>query len=84
MRVRKKPVELEAVRWDVSIESEEELRKFGCKFEPMNFNPDYLMLETLEGKMQVSPFSVILKGVKGEYWAIKPDIFELTYEILED
>jgi len=37
-------------------------------------------IETLEGKMQVSPGDWIIKGVKGEFYPCKPDIFEATYE----
>lgn len=41
------------------------------------------MIKTLEGWMQVSPNDWIIKGVKGEFYPCKPDIFELTYEKVE-
>lgn len=37
-------------------------------------------IETLEGKLRASPNDWIIKGVKGEYYPCKPDIFEATYE----
>lgn len=44
-------------------------------------NPDggNLMIRTLEGDMKVSRDDYIIKGVKGEFYPCKPDIFEQTY-----
>lgn len=39
-----------------------------------------LWLETPEGRMKVSPNDWIIKGIKGEIYPCKPDIFEATYE----
>ena len=39
-----------------------------------------LVIETLEGDMKVSLNDFIIKGVKGEFYPCKPDIFEATYE----
>lgn len=36
-------------------------------------------IETLEGWFTVTPGDYIIKGVKGEYYPCKPDIFEETY-----
>lgn len=38
------------------------------------------MIRTLEGDMRVSPGDWVITGVKGEKYACKPDIFEMTYE----
>ena len=40
-------------------------------------------VETLEGRMTVSEGDYIIKGIKGEYYPCKPDIFEATYEKVE-
>ena len=40
-------------------------------------------IETLEGKMRVSENDFIIKGVNGEFYPCKPDIFEKTYESAE-
>jgi hypothetical protein len=39
-----------------------------------------LAIYTLEGKMEVSEGDWIIKGIKGEFYPCKPDIFEATYE----
>jgi hypothetical protein len=41
-------------------------------------------IPTLEGLMQAKPGDYIIKGVKGEIYPCKPDIFELTYEPVND
>ena len=40
-------------------------------------------IETLEGNHEVSENDWIIKGVKGELYPCKPDIFEMTYELVE-
>lgn len=40
----------------------------------------YVEIETLEGTMQANLGDYIIKGVKGEFYPCKPDIFEETYE----
>jgi len=37
-------------------------------------------IDTLEGAMEVSPGDWIIKGIKGEFYPCKPDIFEKTYD----
>ena len=39
-----------------------------------------LMIKTLEGDMKVSINDYVIKGIKGEFYPCKPDIFEKTYE----
>ena len=43
-----------------------------------------LVIDTMEGKMTVSPNDWIIKGVIGEIYPCKPDIFEQTYELVEE
>lgn len=38
---------------------------------------------TLEGPMRISPGDWVIKGVKGEFYPCKPDVFEQTYEVLD-
>lgn len=40
-------------------------------------------ISTLEGEMEIKPGDWIIKGVKGEFYPCKPDIFEATYEEVE-
>ncbi len=42
-----------------------------------------LMIKTLEGEHKASIGDMIIKGVKGEFYPCKPDIFALTYDIKE-
>ena len=42
--------------------------------------PDHLDIHTLEGVMRAELGDWIIKGVKGEFYPCKPDIFEQTYE----
>ena len=48
------------------------------------FNIGYMYVETLEGTMTRSLGDYIVKGVNGEFYPVKPDIFERTYDILPD
>ena len=40
-----------------------------------------VLIETLEGPMGASTGDWIIKGVKGEFYACKPDVFGMTYEV---
>lgn len=75
-KYRKKPVVIEAVQFINSAD----IHEF-CKDkvrEPVGH--DYLEIDTLEGIMKASIGDYIIKGVKGEFYPCKPDIFEATYE----
>lgn len=41
-------------------------------------------IETLEGNMLVNEGDWIIKGIKGEFYPCRPDIFELSYELCEE
>jgi hypothetical protein len=77
----KKPVVIEAVQW--TGDNRREIFDF-CSLS--YFNTDFetgdlhLMIQTLEGTMEASKGDFIIKGIKGEFYPCKPDIFELTYD----
>ena len=74
-KYRKKPVVIEAVQF---IGNFDEIEKFvGGDAE---FRDGKLLVATLEGPLWASNFDYIIKGVKGEFYPCKPDIFEETYE----
>jgi len=75
MKYRKKPVEIEAIQFTTNFV---EIEKF-CQgnFDWSDGKSD---IKTLEGIMKVSIGDYVIKGVKGEFYACKPDIFEMTYE----
>lgn len=51
----------------------------------VSINPDtgFMLIATLEGVMQAKPGDWIIRGVQGEFYPCKPDIFEATYEPVE-
>ena len=78
MKYRKKPVVIEAIQFNGRNSAD--IHEFcGDKVrEPVG--KDYLEIETLEGIHIASPGDYIIKGIKGEFYPCKPDIFEMTYE----
>lgn len=86
MKYRKKPVEIEAIQWNG--ENVQEIRDFvgnACTIDMLPFSntdrPIYsVIIRTLEGNMTASPNDFIIKGVQGEFYPCKPDIFWQTYE----
>lgn len=77
MRFRKKPVVIEAVQYDGTLLSLEKLDGLECS---QTLTSDTIQIETLEGTMTANPGDWIIRGVKGEFYPCKPDIFEATYE----
>lgn len=43
----------------------------------------HVIIHTLEGNVVASPGDYVIKGVAGEFYPCKPDIFEATYELVE-
>lgn len=83
MKATKKPVTIECVKWDG--ENLEEVQNF-CGISYIGGGKDddkKLVISTLEGDMLASVGDFIIRGVKGEFYPCKPDIFEQTYDIVE-
>ncbi|GIP14407.1 hypothetical protein J40TS1_00490 [Paenibacillus montaniterrae] len=79
-RYRKKPVEVEAFLYTGDVG--EVYDRLGDKMtQPVSGK---VGIVTLEGIVYASPGDYIIKGVKGEFYPCKPDIFELTYEAVKD
>lgn len=78
-KYRKKPVVIEAVQWtgeltDDMIQHIDSSRSvYHCE--------GALTIDTLEGRLTASPGDWIIKGVQGEFYPCKPDIFAATYEL---
>jgi hypothetical protein len=85
---RKKPVVIEAVRWYGKLTDETEWPDWfrdqlgkGLRLDANTTYPSMtLVIVTLEGDMRASPGDWIIRGVKGELYPCKPDIFEALYE----
>ncbi len=79
----KKPVVIEAVQW--TGENVTEIVDFcvDC-YSYKKLDEPQLMVRTLEGPMKASQGDYIIKGIKGEFYPCKPDVFELTYNKVEE
>lgn len=95
MKFRKKPVVIEAVKFD-PLEKPSHTKLIR---QPVEIQPRYYWkcnvyadstsktgysIDTLEGKHEVTPGDWIITGVKGERYPCKPDIFEMTYEKVDE
>lgn len=76
---RKKPIAITALKWDGTSECLGAIVNW-MGHEVQNLEDQRLGIETLEGVMEASVGDYIIKGVKGEFYPCKPDIFETTYE----
>lgn len=87
-KYRKKPVIIEAFRItkDMLIDNKFPIKGI-VKLGSLHCHPidrelyDYrYYIETLEGEMEVREGDYVIKGIKGEFYPCKPDIFKATYE----
>ena len=89
MKFRKKPVEIEAMQLHL-IEQQDVgawLQREGVGYLHAVNEDDLWVgfsIPTLEGNMLASWGDWIIKGVQGEFYPCKPDIFEATYEPVEE
>jgi hypothetical protein len=80
MKYRKKPVVIEAIQYNGTTDSRSEICAF-MGLERITFSDTQgVFIPTLEGVMTASIGDWIIKGVKGEFYPCKPDIFAATYE----
>ena len=82
---RKRPVEIEAVQFTGSGDSCTALTEFFggpaagvARWKSCTYDGGYIV--TLEGDMEFRPGDWIIRGVQGEFYPCKADIFEATYE----
>lgn len=91
MKYRKKPVVIEAIRYTGSMKSFDEIWDWmggdsgpNCGYSGAEDDPREFGIKTLEGLVNASPGDWIIKGIKGEFYPCKPDIFAATYEPVEE
>lgn len=85
-KYRKKPVVIEAVQWlnkSIACPPGPEWFFEAERKDIIQLAGDVLHIKTLEGVMQAHPGDWIIRGIKGELYPCKPDIFAATYEPLE-
>lgn len=88
MKYRKLPVVIEAFQWNGQHQKEypdwlwEAVKCGKVYFE--NTDPVTMIVKTLEGDHTAKLGDYIIQGIKGELYPCKPDIFEKTYEAVEE
>lgn len=84
MHYKKKPIIIEAIKWTGHADSTIRVSNFvGQELELTGSvwtNDAVLIIPTLEGNMNASMGDYIIKGIKGEFYPCKPDVFVETYE----
>jgi hypothetical protein len=89
-RYRKKPVVIEAFQWQPADPMTAAflagwLAAAGCDFRIDGYGDQCVVkIATLEGEMTASPGDFIIRGVQGEFYPCKPDIFAASYEEVPD
>ena len=84
-KYRKKPVVIDA--WQFTMENKDSIYRMLAEMQHdiypsgthLGETPS-LIIPTLEGKMKAELNDFIIRGVNGEFYPCKPDIFEKTYE----
>lgn len=82
MKFRKKPVEIEARQFteESALDVLAWIRSDGRRKANLLGSPPALGIVTLEGEMRADLGDWIIRGVQGEFYPCKPDIFEETYD----
>ncbi len=86
MRYTKRQITIDAFHWTYTDAQEDDpkwlseaFRNKTIYFVDMGESSVHLMIKTLEGQMRATPGDYIIRGIKGEIYPCKPDIFEATY-----
>ena len=84
MKARKKPVEVEVMEF--TDKAKNQVYNFvRCTTSPgWEDGEPVLNIQTLEGVMTARLGDYIIKGVNGEFYPCKPDIFEKTYDVISE
>ena len=84
-KYRKKPVIIEAEQWIGTKKSFDKIMSMGLKkWKPGEIGTDTFIIETLEGDHLARFSDWIIKGVNGEFYPCKSDIFTKTYDFVEE
>ena len=81
-KYRKKPVVIDAIRY--TGDNILEIKQFAKNKIWTNTGYSHLTIPTLEGDHKCDVGDWIIKGIKGEFYPVKNDIFEATYEKVEE
>lgn len=84
-KAKKKPVEIEFIQFKNMVSAGKIERWTNLKaVHDDSSGKDLMYIDTLEGVMTANVNDYIVKGINGEFYAVKPDIFEETYDVLPD
>jgi hypothetical protein len=86
-KFRKKPVVIEAYKYQAELGNNRMMNWLsiqGANVAGWIFHDGEITIPTLEGNMKAVDGDFIIKGVNGEFYPCKPDIFEATYEEVKD
>lgn len=87
MKFIKKPIIISAEQFLATKKSFDAIIGLGLKdndWYPGEIGSESFKIKTLEGNMTVNKYDWVIKGIKGEFYPCKPDIFEMTYEKVEE
>jgi len=84
MKYRKKPVVIDAEQFFFMDGLDSLFLQEAVCSQPHDGHGGGYHIHTLEGMHEVRDRDYIIRGVKGEYYPCKPDIFEMTYEPVEE
>ncbi|MBG9603942.1 hypothetical protein ABE25_17820 [Cytobacillus firmus] len=79
-KYKKKPVVIEALETNLYFDYKKIADFVGL--ENLLLSKGKLFIVTLEGNMEVALGDYVIKGVQGEFYPCKPDIFRATYELV--
>jgi hypothetical protein len=83
-KYRKLPVEIEALQYQWNNRTD--VLNFINKGKNIDISfglDEFVMIETLEGTMKASINDYIIKGIQGEFYPCKSDVFKATYELVD-
>lgn len=97
-RYKRRPIEVEAVQWVVKHTPSDDAKPivdyinanggrawFLYDFDEVKgHHVPKIIIKTLEGEFGASPNDYICRGAIGEYWPVKPVVFDRTNELIED
>jgi hypothetical protein len=84
-KYRKLPVVIEAIQYEDTFSFCLKINEWtGSVIDPIWVNPGECFIRTFEGNIKVSEGDWIIKGVNGEFYPCKPEIFAKTYEVVTE
>lgn len=84
LNVRKKPIIVEAMQFTGTMSNAVTLSKWSNYQVWLSDDPNILKVQCLEALAETPIGSYVVKGVKGEVWPVREDIFNETYEIIKE